>query len=377
MKLITPYRDSDRIRRQIRDIAALAEPLAQKLGRPLQIMEVCGGHTHTLFKYGLPQLLPDAIEFVHGPGCPVCVLPRTVIDQAVSIARRPDVIFTTYGDALRVPGGEGSLQSARAAGADVRVLYSPEDAIRLAESEPGKQVVFFAIGFETTMPGTALTILQAKQLGLKNFSVLAHHITIMPTLRALLERDDLLIDGFIGPGHVSAIIGTQAYEEIAARFHKPMVVSGFEPLDIVQSLRMLLTQLQEQRCDIENQYRRVVKSAGNQAALKAIAQVFQLNQANALWRGLGEIPASGAPISEAFAAFDAARRFGAPLGDGAQDQNPWCDQVMVGKLKPSGCPHFGKDCHPRHPIGALMVSSEGACAAYYRYQPAIEVAACD
>lgn len=373
MKHISPYRDADSIRALVGDITPLANDLAASLGRPLQIMEICGGHTHTLFRYGLPQLLPESIEFVHGPGCPVCVLPRSVIDQAVAIARRPEVIFTTYGDALRVPGGSGSLQSARASGADVRVLYSPEDAIPLAMENPDKEIVFFAIGFETTMPGTALTVQRAEQLGLTNFSVLAHHITIMPTLRALLERDDLLLDGFIGPGHVSAIIGSEAYQSIAGHFGKPLVVSGFEPLDITQSLLMLLTQLQEGRCEIENQYRRVVKSGGNKAALRAIQSVFALNQSHALWRGLGEIPDSGAPVAEAYAGFDAARKFQQPLQNPGLDRNDYCDQVMIGKLKPKQCPHFGKDCHPQHPIGALMVSSEGACAAYYRYQPAIEV----
>ena len=370
MEHITPYRDSDRIHRVIQDINRLVISVADTLQRPVQIMEVCGGHTHTLFRYGLPQLLNDRLEFVHGPGCPVCVLPRSVIDQAVRIAQQPDVIFTTYGDALRVPGGVGSLQSARAAGADVRVLYSPEDAIQLATDNPHRQVVFFAIGFETTMPGTALTLQQARQRQLKNFSVLAHHITIMPTLRALLERDDIVIDGFIGPGHVSAIIGSEVYQEIAGRFQRPLVVSGFEPLDMVQSLLMLLKQLNSGRCEVENQYRRVVKSAGNRAALKAINDVFALHQSDALWRGLGEIPSSGAPISDAYAGFDAARRFGQPLTGGDQDQNGYCDQVMIGKLKPAQCPLFGKECHPQHPVGAMMVSSEGACAAYYRYQPA-------
>lgn len=373
MKYIEPFRNPDAIKQALRDIAPQADQLAENLGRPLQIMEVCGGHTHTLFKYGLPDLLPRSIEFVHGPGCPVCVLPRAVIDQAIAIANRREVIFTTFGDALRVPGSSTSLQQARAQGADVRVLYSPADAVKLAQNNPDKQVVFFAIGFETTMPSTALIILQAKQLGLTNFSVLSHHITIMPTLKALLDRDDLLLDGFIGPGHVSAIIGVEAYQAIAAHYHKPLVISGFEPLDVVQSLRMLLDQLTEGRCEIENQYRRVVKSHGNQAALKAIGQVFALHDKNALWRGLGEIPQSGAPIAADFAFYDAEQRFRTPLSEEPLDHNGYCDQVMVGKLKPRQCPHFGKDCHPQAPLGALMVSSEGACAAYYRYRPTIEV----
>lgn len=369
MKHITAYRDADAIHRVVARLHPLADSLAQSLGRPLQIMEVCGGHTHTLLRYGLPQLLPASLEFVHGPGCPVCVLPRAVIDQAVAIANRPEVIFTTYGDALRVPGTQSSLQAARAGGADVRVLYSAQDALALAQQQPQKQIVFFAIGFETTMPATALTILQAERLGLSNFSVLAHHITIMPTLNALLARDDVSVDGFIGPGHVSAIIGSAAYQRIADHFHKPLVISGFEPLDMMQSLLMLLTQLQESRCEIENQYRRVVKQQGNQAALQAINTVFALHQGDALWRGLGEIPESAAPIAEAFARFDAAQRFAQPLQDEGQDDIGFCDQVMIGKLKPAACPHFGMDCTPQQPLGALMVSSEGACAACYRYQP--------
>ena len=375
MKHITAYRDTEAIHRVVARMQPLAESLAESLGRPLQVMEVCGGHTHTLFRYGLPQLLPVTIEFVHGPGCPVCVLPRAVIDQAIMIASQPDVIFATYGDALRVPGTSGSLQSVRAQGADVRVLYSPQDAITLAREQPQKQVVFFAIGFETTMPGTALTIQQAERLGLANFSVLAHHITIMPTLNALLERDDVQVDGFIGPGHVSAIIGSDAYQRIAQHFHKPLVISGFEPLDMMQALLMLLTQLQESRCEIENQYRRVVKQQGNQAALQAIAAVFDLHQSHALWRGLGEIPESGAPIARAYQQFDAALRFAQPLQDQGQDDIGFCDQVMIGKLKPSVCPHFGHDCTPQRPLGALMVSSEGACAACYRYQPIAAVVA--
>lgn len=373
MKYILPFRDPDAIKDAVRQVTPLAAAVAEKLGRPAQIMEVCGGHTHTLFKYGLPELLPRAVEFVHGPGCPVCVLPRAVIDQAMNIAKQEQVIFTTFGDAMRVPGSEKNLQAARANGADIRVLYSPQDAITLAEQNPDRQVVFFAIGFETTMPSTALVILQAKQLGLRNFSVLSHHITIMPTLRALLDRGDVLLDGFIGPGHVSAIIGTQAYQAIAEQYQKPLVISGFEPLDMVQSLQMLLQQLNDGRCEIENQYQRVVKNAGNQAALKAIQQVFDVCGTNALWRGLGEIPESGAPIASAFADFDAAQRFQQSLPQQSIDNTGYCDQVMIGKLKPKACPHFGNDCRPDSPLGALMVSSEGACAAYYRYQPMVEV----
>ncbi|MCG8671370.1 MAG: hydrogenase formation protein HypD [Pseudomonadales bacterium] len=372
MKLIDPFRDPEPIKSAIRHLQPKAISCADQLGRPVQIMEVCGGHTHTLFKFGLPELLPKQIEFVHGPGCPVCVLPRAVIDQAIALATRADVIFTTFGDALRVPGSEHSLQAVRAQGADVRVLYSPADALVLAQQNPSKQVVFFAIGFETTMPSTALVIQQAAKQGFENFSVLSHHITIMPTLRALLDRDDVLIDGFIGPGHVSAIIGEQAYRDIADHYQKPLVISGFEPLDIVQSIDMLLTQLVEQRCDIENQYTRVVKSKGNQAALNAMYDVFAIDSEDALWRGLGQIKDSGAPISNAYAHFDAAKRFALPVQNQEIDCSGYCDQVMIGKLKPSQCPHFGKSCSPQQPMGALMVSTEGACSAYYRYRPLME-----
>lgn len=373
MKLIAPFRDPDRIKQSILRVTPLAQQVAEKLDRPVQIMEVCGGHTHTLFRYGLPELLPNCIEFVHGPGCPVCVLPRAVIDQAITIANEPQVIFTTYGDALRVPGSRSSLQAARASGADIRVLYSPTDALTLAQENPNKQVVFFAIGFETTMPGTALVILQAERMGLTNFSVLSHHITIMPTLRALLDRDDILIDGFIGPGHVSAIIGVNAYQAISDSYQKPLVISGFEPLDLVQSLEMLLQQLLQDRCTIENQYARVVKSGGNKAALKAMQSVFDINGKNALWRGLGEITESGAPITQAYAFYDAEKRFQKPLTTEQLDHTGYCDQVMIGRMKPKACPNFGVSCTPSEPLGALMVSSEGACAAYYRYQPNIKV----
>lgn len=369
MKYIDPFREPEKIKQAILHLVPMAEEVANQLQRPIQVMEVCGGHTHTLFKYGLPDLLPRSIEFVHGPGCPVCVLPRSVIDQAITIAENPQVIFTTFGDAMRVPGTEKSLQLARAQGADVRVLYSPADAIKLAKENPEKKVVFFAIGFETTMPSTALIIQQAAKLKLNNFFILSHHITIMPTLEALLQMDEVLLDGFIGPGHVSAIIGQQAYENIATKYHKPLVISGFEPLDIVQSLEMLLLQLRQKRCDIENQYSRVVKTQGNQAALKALNQVFALNESDAQWRGLGTIANSGTEFSEAYKKFDAALHFQETVKNESIDATGYCDQVMIGKLKPKDCPHFGKECQPESPLGALMVSSEGACAAYYRYQP--------
>lgn len=367
MKYIDEFRAPEPIKAVIKNIEKIAAQLFQKNQRPAQIMEVCGGHTHTLFKYGLQQLLPSTLEFIHGPGCPVCVLPRHVIDKAIVLARLPNVIFTTYGDAIRVPGKLGSLQQARAEGADVRVLYSALDALAIAEQNPEKEIVFFAIGFETTMPGTALVLQQAKRRNITNFSVLCHHITIVPTLTALLSQGDVAIDGFIGPGHVSAIIGSQVYEVVATQYHKPLVISGFEPFDMMQSLQMVLQQLLDGRCEIENQYRRVVSPDGNANAHAVFEEVFDFEGHVAEWRGLGEIPDSGVVLKPEYATFSAEQRFNLAMPDRSQEEGGACDQVIVGKLKPDQCPAFGTTCTPQQPIGALMVSTEGACSAYYRY----------
>jgi hydrogenase expression/formation protein HypD len=366
MKFADEYRDPALARTLVAEVTQLADGLAARRGRALQIMEVCGGHTHTIFRYGLKDLMPPSLEFVHGPGCPVCVLPMGRVDDCVAIAEHPQVIMTSFGDAMRVPGSNKSLLQARAAGADVRTVYSPLDALALAQQHPDKEVVFFALGFETTMPSTAMTVLQAQALGVRNFSLFCNHITIIPTVQAILDTPDLRIDGFLGPGHVSMVIGTRPYEFIAQRYQRPLVVAGFEPLDILQSLWMLLKQLDEGRCEVENQYKRVAGDAGNAPALDAIAQVFEVRDFFE-WRGLGSIAHSGVRMRPAFAAFDAERKFSVPNLKIADPKSCQCGEVLTGALKPSQCRVFGTLCTPETPLGALMVSSEGACAAYHQY----------
>jgi len=367
MRYTDEFRDPIKARALVAQIARHAPPLAQRLGRPLQIMEVCGGHTHTIFRYGLKAMLPeDAVEFVHGPGCPVCVLPMGRVDDCIALARDPAVIFTTFGDAMRVPGSQGSLMQAKATGADVRMVYSPLDALRIAHDHPEREVVFFALGFETTMPSTALTVLQARRDGIRNFSLFCNHITIPATLRAILDTPDLCLDGFLGPGHVSMVIGNRPYEFIVERYHRPIVVSGFEPLDLLQSLWMVIRQLAEGRCEVENQYTRVVPEEGNAAALAAVHEVFELREFFE-WRGLGSIEQSGVRVREEFASFDAERKFRMPNLKVADPQACQCGDVLKGLIKPHQCRVFGTACTPEMPLGALMVSSEGACAAYHRY----------
>lgn len=366
MNLSSAFRDPQRAEGLLKAIRRTVAEIALPQGRPLHIMEVCGGHTHSLFRYGLHRLVPAEIEFVHGPGCPVCVLPMGRVDDCVRLAERPGTIFTTFGDAMRVPGSRKSLARAKADGADVRVVYSPLDALDIARANPTREVVFFGLGFETTMPSTALTILEAERTGVANFSMLCQHITIIPTLRALLADPDNRIDGFIGPGHVSMVIGIRDYDFIAEENGKPLVVAGFEPLDILQALLMVLRQLAEGRAAVENQYARVVPEHGNKVARAAMARVFEPRE-RAEWRGLGAIAGSGAQIRAPFAAFDAEKKFAlaaATVPDPAQTR---CGDVVKGRLKPPECPAFGTTCTPATPLGALMVSSEGACAAYAQY----------
>jgi len=366
MRFIDEFRDPEKARRLLREVERLCGAIEACRERPLQIMEVCGGHTHTIFRYGLEQMLPAAIELVHGPGCPVCVLPMGRVDDCVALAERPEVIFATFGDAVRVPGSKKSLLQAKAEGADVRIVYSPLDALALARRHPDREVVFFGLGFDTTMPSTALTILQAEAEGIGNFSVFCNHITIVPTLKALLESPDLSLDGFIGPGHVSMVIGTGAYGFIAETYRKPFVVSGFEPLDIMQSLMMVLRQIKDGRAEIENQYTRVVAEAGNARALEAMARVYALRD-HFEWRGLGSIEHSGVQIREAYARFDAEWKFPVPDVTVVDPAACQCGEVLKGLIKPWQCRVFGTACTPETPMGALMVSSEGACAAYYQY----------
>ncbi len=366
MKYVDEFRDPEKAKALFREIETLAARIETRDGKPLQVMEVCGGHTHSIFRYGLEAMLPEKIELVHGPGCPVCVLPMGRVDDCVALAERPEVIFTTFGDAMRVPGSKKSLLQAKAEGADVRMVYSPLDALALARDNPEREVVFFALGFETTMPSTALTVLQAEAEGIENFSLFCNHITIIPTIKAILDSPDLRIDGFLGPGHVSMVIGNQPYDFIARHYRRPVVIAGFEPLDILHALWMLLKQFAEGRCAVENQYDRIVPSDGNRQALEAVASVFELREFFE-WRGLGSIDHSGMRIREAYARFDAERRFPLPQVKIADPKSCQCGEVLKGVIKPWQCKVFGKACTPETPMGALMVSSEGACAAYYQY----------
>ncbi len=366
MKFADEFRDPDRAKALLAQIRETLLRTPRPADRPLHIMEVCGGHTHSIFRYGLQNLVPEDIEFVHGPGCPVCVLPMGRVDDCVAIAERDGVIFTTFGDAMRVPGSRKSLIQARADGADIRMVYSPMDALELARRNPDKEVVFFALGFETTMPSTALTILQAADEDIGNFSMICQHITIIPTLKALLADPDTQIDGFIGPGHVSMIIGNRGYAFIAEEYKKPFVVAGFEPLDLLQALWMVLEQLADGRAVVENQYSRIVPEGGNPIALSAIERVYEERE-TCDWRGLGAIDRSGVRIRNAYARFDAEKRFGLVPAEVSDPEICQCGEVVKGQLKPRQCRAFGTLCTPDTPLGALMVSSEGACAAYYQY----------
>lgn len=366
MKFADEFRDPELAKSLVAEISRLADALAAGKTRPLQVMEVCGGHTHTIFRYGLKDLMPPSLEFVHGPGCPVCVLPMGRVDDCVAIAEHPQVIMTSFGDAMRVPGSKKSLLRAKAEGADVRTVYSPLDALKLAQRHPDREVVFFGLGFETTMPSTAMTVLQAEAQGVRNFSLFCNHITIIPTVKAILDSPDLQIDGFLGPGHVSMVIGSRPYDFIAKQYHRPLVVAGFEPLDILQALWMVLKQMSEGRCEVENQYKRIAPEDGNPAALDAITRVFELREFFE-WRGLGSIDHSGVRMRRAYARFDAEQRFSVPNLKIADPKSCQCGEVLKGVIKPSQCKVFGTLCTPETPMGALMVSSEGACAAYHQY----------
>jgi hydrogenase expression/formation protein HypD len=359
MKYIDEYRQSDLA-------VSLANRIAALTSKPLKLMEVCGGHTHTIFKYGIEDLLPENIEMIHGPGCPVCVIPLGRVDDAISIAQQPDIIFTTFGDAMRVPGSKTSLLDAKAEGADVRMVYSPLDALRLAKNNPAKQIVFFGLGFETTAPSTAMTILQAAKDNVDNFSVFCNHITILPALKAMLDSPDLKLDGFVGPGHVSTVIGTRCYEFVPQHYGKPLVVTGFEPLDVLQSVYMIVKQIVEGRAEVENQYGRVVYRDGNRMALKVLSEIFEPRDFFE-WRGLGSIAHSGMKLKSTYAQFDAEVRFRVPGLRIADPKACQCGEILKGVKKPWECKVFGTACTPETPIGSCMVSSEGACAAYYNF----------
>jgi hydrogenase expression/formation protein HypD len=358
VKYVDEYRDGRLARRVAAEIAALAT-------EPVRIMEVCGGHTHAIARHGLEDLLPPEVEFLHGPGCPVCVIPMGRVDDAIALAEQ-GLTLATFGDLLRVPGRRGSLLEAKARGADVRMVYSPLDALDIARAEPDREIVFFAIGFETTAPATAVTLLQARDDGIRNFSVFCNHVTIVPPLRAILDTPETRIDAFIAPGHVSTVIGTEPYDFIPREYGKQVVVAAFEPVDLLHSTAMILRQRAEGRCEVENQYRRVVRREGNPHALAAIEETFALRDTFE-WRGLGFIPASALRLRPELAEWDAEERFEIP-GLRVPDRKACqCGQVLVGAIKPHQCKVFGTACTPERPLGTCMVSAEGACAAYYAY----------
>jgi hydrogenase expression/formation protein HypD len=362
MKYVDEFRAPELIGKAAEEIRRLADP-----HKHYRLMEVCGGHTHAIYRFGLKDLLPSNIELIHGPGCPVCVLPMGRIDDGLSIAKDPNVIFAAFGDMMRVPGTDGSPLKEKARGMDVRIVYSPTDALKLARQNPSRHVMFFAIGFETTAPSTALILQRAKAESLPNFSVFCNHVTIIPAIRAILDSPDMRIDGFIGPGHVSTVIGCRPYEWIAKNEHKPIVVSGFEPLDLLQGIVMILAQLQRGEAIVENQYKRVVPWDGNRAALRAINEVFELRPYFE-WRGMGFISQSALRLRDSYAEWDSERRFEVPGLRVTDPKAAQCGEVLKGVLKPSQCKLFGKECTPENPVGALMVSSEGSCAAYFNYE---------
>ena len=361
MRFVDEFRDQQKARALAADIAALCEP-----GREYKFMEICGGHTHTMYKHGLEDYLPENVTMVHGPGCPVCVIPMGRVDDAVAIAGEEGVIMTSFGDLMRVPGSKGSFFDANASGSDIRMVYSPLDSLKIARENPGKRVVFMAIGFETTTPSTAMTLLRARGEDLDNFSVFCNHVLVNPAIKAILDSPGMSLDGFVGPGHVTAVIGCEPYQWVARDYAKPIVVSGFEPLDILQSVQMLLLQLKQGRSEVENQYKRAVPWEGNARAQAVIEEVME-PRPTFEWRGLGSIPGSALKLRREFAPFDAELLFHVP---GVRVEDPkacQCGEVLKGAIKPWECRVFGTACTPETPIGTCMVSSEGACAAYYNF----------
>lgn len=358
MKYLSEYRDGGVAQ-------ALISKLRASASRRWTLMEVCGGQTHTIVRQGLDQLLEDAVEMIHGPGCPVCVTPLEQIDKALTLAARPDIIFTSFGDMLRVPGSSCDLLQVRARGGNIRVVYSPLDALELAIRTPDRQVVFFAVGFETTAPANAMAVWRAKELGVPNFSVLVSHVTVPPAMTAILESPDNRVQGFLAAGHVCSVMGWTEYEPIAARYRVPIIVTGFEPVDILEGMLLAVRQLEDGRHEVENQYVRSVRREGTRPAQELVRQVFRLTDRQ--WRGIGAIPASGLQLREEYADFDAEVRFGLESLTVNEPAECRAGDVLRGNLKPTQCPAFGTRCTPEHPLGAPMVSSEGACAAYYNY----------
>ena len=363
MKFLTEYRDPDLVARYLDEINKAAT-------RPWTIMEVCGGQTHSLVKNGILNMLPDEVRMVHGPGCPVCVTPLNLIDKAVFLAEEKGVILCSFGDMLRVPGSGKSLLEAKAAGADVRILYSPLEAVKLAQDNPDREVVFFAVGFETTAPANALSVLHAHRAGVSNYAILASHVLVPPAIEAVMNDEESHIQGFLAAGHVCAIMGIDEYHPLAERYRIPIVVTGFEPVDLLQGILMTVRQLEKGEARVENQYSRVVPYEGNPAARAVIAQVFEPTHQE--WRGIGVMPGSGLKMRKAFAAYDANVKFGLEPRVIPDSQECIAGEILKGHKKPLDCPHFGKKCTPLNPLGAPMVSSEGACAAYYHLMAEVE-----
>ena len=359
MRFLDEYRDGEAAAKWVEAIRALVT-------RPWNIMEVCGGQTHSIVRFGIDELLPAEIRLIHGPGCPVCVTPVELIDRAVAIAGRPDVIFCSFGDMLRVPGSASDLLQVKSRGGDVRVVYSPLDAVQVAEDNPGKRVVFFAVGFETTAPANAMSVAEARRRNLTNFSILVSHVLVPPALEAVLSSPRRQVDGLLAAGHVCAIMGMEEYLPLAERHKVPIVVTAFEPLDLLQGIHMVIKQLEEGRHEVENQYQRLVRPEGNRPAQELIREVFEVK--DRAWRGIGVIPMSGLGLREAYAAYDAEKVFEVQGVGGAE--SPLCQAglVLQGIIRPQECPAFGNPCTPDNPLGATMVSNEGACAAYYRYR---------
>lgn len=359
MKFVDEFRDADAAR-------GYADALARITTRPWTLMEVCGGQTHAIVRFGIDRLLPDGVTLLHGPGCPVCVTPIEIIDEALELASRPDVILCSFGDMLRVPGSSEDLFRVKSRGGDVRIVYSPLDALQIARQEPHRQVVFFAVGFETTAPANAMAVAQAQATGIDNFSLLVSHVLVPPALEALLSSPSCKVQGFLAAGHVCMVMGTEEYEPLAKAYGVPIVVTGFEPLDILQGVTMCVRQLEEGRAEVENQYARIVRPGGNEAALEVVRRIFTVVPRR--WRGLGEIERSGLGLAPGYETYDAEIRFGLQRGEVAEEETCRSGEVLQGLLAPTGCPAFGRQCTPEQPLGATMVSTEGACAAYYRYR---------
>lgn len=351
--------------RQKEPVLRLSESIHAITTKPHSIMEICGGQTHAIMRFGIDQLLPDDITLIHGPGCPVCVTPIDHIDQAISLAQSPKVILCTFGDMMRVPGSKTDLLRQRASGANVQIVYSPMDAVALADQNPDSEVVFFGVGFETTAPTVALALKEATLQGIKNFSILSSHVLVPPAMRALLESDTCVLDGFLAAGHVCTVMGYHEYEPLVERYKVPIIVTGFEPFDILQGIHMCVKQLESGEYGLDNQYRRCVTREGNRKAQELMQQVFEITSRD--WRGLGSIPDSGYSLRNEYRNMDAKHRFSLPKTFGDFSTSNFCGNILSGIKKPYECPHFGKECTPDSPVGAPMVSSEGACAAYYRY----------